>query len=167
MRALIVFSICFLLSQTAGLAQAKYSVVLDAYETAEKPSSPEPARLINQVMRDQFNKGNLVHVVERKNVAPGAKLEAAPYYVGAKIDGLSFLGTKPVRIAIIMDLTKFSSRELMVVCEKTRQVEPQVIESSAKLTGVAFDNSEYGKALIELSRDAVKTFEAKVANLKE
>ena len=167
MRLLLCFLICCVLSQNESLAQTKYSAVLDAYETTEKPASAEPARLVNQVLRDEFNKGSLVHIVERKNAAPGAKLQPAQYYVGAKIDGLSFIGTKPVRIALIMDLTKFSSRELMFISEKTRHVEPQVIESSVKLTGAAFDNSEYGKALAELSREAAQAFEAKAANLKE
>jgi hypothetical protein len=166
MRVLLCFSLFFLLSQTAGFAQSKYSVVLDAYETTEKPGSPEPARLVNQVLRDQFNKGSLVHVVERKNAAPGAKLEAAPYYVGAKINSLSLLPTNPVRISINMDLTKFSNKEILVVSETARIVEPKVIDAGAKLTQADFDKSEYGRALAELSRDAVKAFEAKVANLK-
>lgn len=166
MRLLLCFSLVFMFSQTAGFAQAKYNAVLDAYETVQKTSSPEPARLVSIVLRDELEKGGIVHIVERKNVAPGAKLEGAPYYVGAKIEGLGFVGAKPVRVAIIMDLTKFSSRELMVVCETARHIEPQVIESSAKLIGPAFDNSEYGKALAELSRDAVKAFESKVAKLQ-
>ncbi len=167
MRLLLCLSLSLLLSQTACLAQARYSVVLDAYETAPKPSSAEPARLVNKVLHDEFNKGSLVHVVERKNVLPGDKLEGAPYYVGTKIDGLGFLSAKPVRVALIMDLTQFSSREILTMCETARHLDPQVIESSAKLTGVEFDNSEYGKALAELSRDAVKAFEAKVASLKK
>lgn len=166
LRLFVCFVFVFLLSQTAVCAQARFNAVLDAYETTVKPTSPEVARLVNKMLHDQFNKGSILHIVERKDVAPGAKLEGAPYYVGAKIDGLSFLGTKPIRVAIIMDLTKFSSRELMVVCETARHIEPQVIESSAKLTGAAFDSSEYGKALTELSLEAVKAFEAKVANWK-
>lgn len=160
------FGFAFLLFPLVARAEAKYSVVLDAYETAQKPSSPEPARLVNKILREELEKGGLVHIVERKNAAPGAKMEPAPYYVGAKIDGLGFLGTKPVQISIIMDLTRFSNREILLMFEKSRFVEPKVIEASAKLTNAEFDNSEYGKALVELSRDAVKAFEAKVANLK-
>ncbi len=166
MRGLLLLSLCFFLCPTAGLAQAKYSVVLDAYEAVEKPRSPEPARLVNQIMRDEFNKGSLVHVVERKNVDPAAKLDAAPYYVSAKINNLSLLSTNPVRISINMDLTKFSNKEILVMSETARHVEPKSIEASAKLTQADFDKSEYGKALTELSRDAVKAFEAKIAKLK-
>ncbi len=166
MRMLLCLCLFFLLSQTVCLAQAKFSAVLDAYENTDKPQSPEPARLVNQVLREELNKGTLVHIVERKNAPPGAKLEAAQYYVGAKINSLSFLPTNPVRISISMDLTKFSNKEILVVSETARHVEPKVIEASAKLIQADFDKSEYGKALTELSRDAVKQFETKLANLK-
>ncbi len=166
LRLLVCFVFVFLFSQSAVCAQARFNAVLDAYETTAKPTSPEVVRLVNKVLNDQFNKGSILHIVERKNVTAGAKLEGAPYYVGAKIGGPRFLGTKPVRIAIIVDLTKFSSGELMVCCETARHIEPQMIEASAKLTGAAFDNSEYGKVLTELSLDAAEALQAKVANLK-
>jgi hypothetical protein len=168
------------LAPQAGLAKAKFDAILVTSEQTMVKTNHQPEKLMSKILTDDFNKGKIVHIVERpspavggKNPATGSaaspageKLKVAKYAVDAKLNALVLMPGAPADLGLHLNLTNIASTEILTLSQTTRRIDSKMLEEGSNLSTAELEKSEFGKLLTDMTHEAVKTFETKLEKIK-
>lgn len=160
---LLVVFISFVLQPAAF---ARIEAVLHTDEGMKEHTSPEPRRLMHDVLLAELNKGSVVRILNLENSPQPVKYRRAPYHVAANLIAFRASPQIPVRVSLSIQLINYSSGAVVLTSDNALSLDQSLIESALKLHNQDFDNSVYGKTLVLLTRASAKTFEQKVAQMK-
>ncbi|MBA3856660.1 MAG: hypothetical protein C0507_07075 [Cyanobacteria bacterium PR.3.49] len=169
MKLLIAFLsllLCCLLAPQTSFAQSKFNAILITSEQTMVKTNHEPEKLISKVLTDDFNKGKMVRIVTRDNPQPGQKLQSAKYAVDAKLNALVLMPGAPAELSLHLNLTNVASTEIVALSQTIRRIDSKMLEDGSNLSAAELAKSEFGKLLMDLVHEAVKTFEAKLEKVK-
>ncbi len=157
--------ICLLMAQTSASANKDVAAVLHSKESMQDHISDEPRRLMHDVLLEEFGKGNVVKILNPENAPQPAKYRPTDYHVAANLIAFSSAPNVPTNVSLSIQLVKNATGRVILTSDRAIFLDPKLIESGLKLKKPEFDRSQYGQAIIMLSRGSVKTFEDKVVKL--
>ncbi len=169
-KSRVITCICGLTSllpySLACQASTKLTSVLHSSEGMKEHDSDDPRRLMHEVILSEVRKGNVFNTLNADNSPHPRKYTPAPYHFSANLIAFALKPGLPVRVSISMQLLRYSTGKVIEHSDVAMDMNELAIQQSLKLHKQEFDQSQYGKAIAELSRVAVKQFEEKVAKLQ-
>lgn len=152
--------------QLPVFANAKLDAVLHTDESMKEHNSSEPRRLMHDVVLEAFDKGKIFRILNRENSPQPNKYHAAKYHIGANLIAFNASPEIPIRISLSIQLVNHISGAVIMSSDLALSLDSRVVDTGLKLHKPEFDNSDYGKAISLLSRQSVKVFEDKAAQMK-
>lgn len=143
-------------------AGGKITANLRSNEGMKFHDNPSPRRLMHDVLLDEFAHDGKINIVNKENTPDPVKHLPTPYYVGANLIAFEISAKDPVQLSISIALTKHDIKRVVVMESKALMIPKADVDSGLKLKDREFDNSKYGKAVIQLTRAAAKEFSEKV-----
>lgn len=159
---LLFCSLCML---PAANADDRLDALLQTRESMQEHLSDEPRRLMHDVIHNEFAKGSLFKIVNPENSPSMPKYHSASYVIGANLIAFSFRPDEPIHVSISIQLLNKASGNVLLTSDRMMLLEKRIVESGLKMPKPEFDNSEYGKAIVLLSRLSAQTFEEKVRKM--
>lgn len=144
------------------LAGPKISAVLRSNEGMKFHENLSPRRLMHDVLMDEFAHSNLINILNKENSANPVRHIPTEYHIGANLIAFELSAKDPVQLSISISLVKDSLHKVVLMESKVIIVPKSDVDSGLKLKEKEFDNSNYGKAVAVLTREAAKEFIAKV-----
>ena len=163
-KCVVFIFIC--LMQALFPAAANVNTVIHTGEGMKEHTSDEPRRLMHDIMVEELNKGKVLRIVNPQNSAQPQKHHLVPYHVGANLIAFQASEKMPVRVSISMQLVRYSTGNVIMASDKAIDLSPSTIAQGLKMHNREFDNSVYGKALAQLTREATKKFEDRCIEMK-
>lgn len=153
------------MAQTSASAKEGNAAVLHTKESMQEHVSDEPRRLMHDVLLEEFAKGNVIKIINPENAPQPVKYRRTDYHVAANLIAFSSAPDVPTNVSLSIQLVKNATGSVILTSDRAVLLDPKLIETGLKLHKPEFDRSQYGQAIIMLSRESAKTFADKVVNL--